>query len=144
MGFTGHNHTEISKQKLSEHWKRVGHPKGMLGKHHSEETKQKMSLARRKDNNSNWKGGITQIIRGIRWSSEYIHWKKAVLKRDNYTCQDCGSTEKIDVHHIQSILEYPGKIFTLSNGLSLCEDCHNRHTFWARLKKRGLICKKHV
>lgn len=38
-------HTEETKHKLSETWKRVGHPKGMLGKHHSEETKTKMRIS---------------------------------------------------------------------------------------------------
>jgi hypothetical protein len=113
----------------------VGHPKGMLGKHHSEESKRLMSLHRSGENNGRWKGGITIINRGIRWSAEYVRWKKEVLKRDNYTCRDCGSTKSIDVHHTIPFSQNKELIFDINNGLSLCENCHRRHTFWQRLNK---------
>lgn len=121
--------------RVSEHWKTVGHPKGMLGKHHSAETKRKMSLARRGSDHWNWKGGLKALVYGIRASSEYYQWKKAVLERDNHTCQDCGATEGLDTHHIQSLIKYPELIFDVNNGLTLCEDCHKRHTFWQVLRK---------
>jgi len=129
-------HTEEEKRKLSEHWKLVGHPKGMLGKHHSDEAKRKMSEKRRGKDNSFWKGGITTLMRGIRRSPEYYQWRKAVLERDNHICQDCGATKQVDAHHIQSIVDYPEGIFEVNNGLTICGDCHNRHTFWQKLKKK--------
>lgn len=129
----GFKHKLESRQKLSETWKKKGHPRGMLGKHHSEETKLKMSLTRQGKGNGHWKGGITKLIRGIRCSPEYYQWRKSVLTRDNYLCQDCGSTININAHHIKQIFDYPGLICDVSNGVSLCPDCHKRHTLWQKL-----------
>lgn len=132
----------MTEQKLSDTWKRIGHPKGMLGKHHSEETKKKMSLARQGNGNANWKGGLTKLVRGIRRSPEYYQWRKAVLERDKYICQDCKTTGEVDAHHIQSILDKPKLVFDIGNGLTLCEDCHHRHTFWQKLNGGKINGKK--
>ncbi len=161
----GFKHTEETKQKMREHhkdftrphtdeeklktsnsmkeWHRIHqHPK--KGKKASEETKRKMSLVRWGSKNANWKGGLTEIVKGIRRSPEFYQWRKAVLERDNHTCQDCEVTEKIEAHHIRPIIDYPEGIFEIENGLSLCGDCHNRHTFWQRLKRRKRKCKKQL
>ena len=130
-------HTLEERRKLSETWKRVGHPKGMVGKEHSEETKTKMSLARQGSKNANWKGGLTELIKGIRRSPEFYQWRKAVLERDKHICRDCQARENLDAHHIQSIIEYPEGIFDVDNGLTLCKDCHNKHTWWQRIRPKG-------
>ena len=83
-----------------------------------------MSLARRGCKNSNWKGGLTQLIRGIRRSPEYHQWKKAVLERDKCKCRLCGSEERIHAHHKLPIIEHPEEIFSVENGMALCEKCH--------------------
>lgn len=137
-------HTEGEKKQVSEkmkEWHKT-HRHPMKGKQASGETKRKMSLARQGSKNANWRGGLTELIKGIRRSPEFYQWRKAVLQRDNHICQDCGGIEKIDAHHIRSIIDYPEGIFDIDNGLALCEDCHNRHTFWQRLKGRKHKCKK--
>lgn len=131
-------HTEEEKRKTSEamkEWHRI-HEHPSKGKTASDETKLKMSLARRGLGNSNWKGGLTKLVKGIRRSPEFYQWRKAVLERDNHTCQDCGSTEQVNVHHIKAIIENPELVFEISNGLTICEDCHKRHTAWQRLNGR--------
>jgi len=47
----------------------------------------------------NWKGGITSLYALLR---EYfaVHQQKLILKRDNFTCQMCGSKNNLHVHHI--------------------------------------------
>jgi len=127
--------SEEQKQFRRE-WNKA-HPEisRMRGKKHSEETKLKMSLARQGDRNSNWKGGLTALVKGIRRSSEFYQWRKAVLERDSHTCRDCGVTERINAHHIRSIIDYPEGIFEVENGLALCEDCHKRHTSWQKLNR---------
>ena len=63
-------------------------------------------------------------------------WKLAVKKRDNYTCQSCGikhdelERKKNDVtswlhaHHIKSWREFPDLRFEVTNGITLCWQCH--------------------
>lgn len=110
------------------------------GRKHTDGTREKMSQARRGSDNPHWKGGLSELVKGIRNSPEYYQWRKAVLERDNHTCQDCGITEGLDAHHIQSIFDYPEGVFEIDNGLTLCGNCHKRHTSWRGLrpKKKGV------
>jgi 5-methylcytosine-specific restriction endonuclease McrA len=55
-------------------------------------------------------------------------WTNYILKRDLKTCRKCGKPASI-AHHIYPIKEFPGLIFMLWNGISVCLPCHNRiHT----------------
>lgn len=99
------------------------------GRKHTDETKRKMSQARRGRDNPHWKGGLSELVKGIRRSPEYHQWRKVILERDKHTCQDCGKTQNVDAHHIQSIFDYPEGVFEIDNGLILCKDCHKRHTW---------------
>ncbi len=129
---TGKKYPNISKALIGIS-RNAGENNPFYDKHHTQETKQKMSLARRGENNVNWKGGLTKLVRGIRRSPEYHQWRKAVLERDKHTCQDCGCIRRIVAHHKQSIFDYPKGVFEVDNGLALCSDCHKRHTSWQRL-----------
>lgn len=53
-------------------------------------------------------------------------WAKAVLKRDQYQCQRCGSTEQLQAHHILPYAKAPTKRLVLSNGVTLCATCHSK------------------
>lgn len=106
------------------------------GRKHTNETRKTMSESRRGSDNPHWKGGLSELVKGIRNSPEYYQWRKAVLERDSHTCQDCGGSKELDVHHIQSLLDYPEGIFEIDNGLTLCKDCHKRHTSWRGIRPR--------
>lgn len=55
-------------------------------------------------------------------------WRKAILRRDGYTCQDCGSTENLHAHHIERVLHAPEKQHDIGNGITVCVYCHaERH-----------------
>lgn len=61
-------------------------------------------------------------------------WQKArqvALIRDNYLCQSCLKDKKIVkadvVHHIKELKDYPELGLVLSNLISWCHACHNRH-----------------
>lgn len=158
QSLTGYKHTEETKLKMSknntranlgktfsEEWKkkiRENH-KGMTGKKHSEATLAKI----RGENSSSWKGGITPINLKIRTSLEYKEWRKAVFKRDDYRCYDCGAksgeAEKRVVLHADHILPFayfPRLRFDVNNGRTLCSNCHKQtDTFAGRAKAKKLF-----
>lgn len=65
-----------------------------------------------------------------RWNNRrYYAWRKAVLKRDAYTCQECGYRcprlgSTLNAHHIKGWSAYPDLRYDVENGVSLCLTCH--------------------
>ena len=57
-------------------------------------------------------------------TQEYKNWRIDVFKRDNFTCQSCGSRQNIQAHHKNSWKDYPSERHIVSNGITLCKDCH--------------------
>ena len=56
---------------------------------------------------------------------KYRQWQKVVFERDNRTCQICGLTKEImHADHIKRYSEFPELRYELSNGRTLCEECH--------------------
>lgn len=52
--------------------------------------------------------------------------KSLILKRDNYSCRDCGSTvQPLNVHH----MDRNKKNNKHSNLITLCKECHGRQHF---------------
>lgn len=70
--------------------------------------------------------------------SEYEgnNWRQKVLWRDKYTCQRCGFSSSLEAHHI--ILKSKGGTNTVTNGITLCTECH------ASLHKDEWVLKKKV
>jgi hypothetical protein len=85
-----------------------------------------------------WKGGITSENKRLRMTFEQREWRKAVYERDNYTCQECNKRGGIlNAHHIMPFSTHPMLRTELSNGITLCQSCHNKK------KKPSLnICNK--
>lgn len=91
------------------------------------------------------------ISKEIRHTNKMKLWRKAVFKRDNYTCQHCGEASKsgryihLNAHHMipmaELIASYPNIdekfkddsysvlnddfFYDLTNGTTLCESCHS-------------------
>ena len=118
--------------------------------------------AKRGKNHWHWQGGITPLGLSIKKLPEYGNWRNEVFKRDSYTCQDCGQIgKKLNPHHkirfAELLKEFLNEynqfspiednetlirlamkwqpFWEVSNGKTLCEDCHKKTLNYGRLKK---------
>jgi len=59
---------------------------------------------------------------------EYYEWRRRVFKRDDYTCQICGDCAggNLVAHHLDGYDWCKNKRTDDDNGITLCEDCHNK------------------
>jgi hypothetical protein len=73
-----------------------------------------------------WKGGITPVSMSVRNSEKYARWRKEVFERDGYKCVVCGDDRggNLNAHHVKTFSKYPNERFNVSNGVTVCEDCH--------------------
>ena len=60
------------------------------------------------------------------------------MKRDNWTCVLCGKRGgTLEVDHIKQFAYYPELRFKVSNGRTLCKDCHKKtKTHSKKIKSR--------
>lgn len=76
--------------------------------------------------NNNWKGGVTNTNQKRRNDPRLVEWRKAVMERDNFTCQDCGAIGYLQAHHIVPFSEDFSKAFDVNNGKTVCVPCHEK------------------
>ena len=60
-----------------------------------------------------------------RHTPEYKAWRNKVYQLDNWTCVLCGAKGNLEAHHISPWATNPEKRYMVSNGVSLCQDCHD-------------------
>ena len=80
--------------------------------------------------NSNWNEDLTDEDRARgRQISGYKKWRIDIYKRDDYTCQKCGKRGgcKLNAHRIEGFADNPELRTSLSNGTTLCKDCHKEY-----------------
>lgn len=78
-------------------------------------------------NNPAWvEGGKHEdFLNYLRKSDEWSIWRTQVFERDNHTCQLCGERgTELHPHHILQKCDFPDLIFEVSNGITLCKNCH--------------------
>jgi hypothetical protein len=52
-------------------------------------------------------------------------WRSSIFKRDQFTCQKCNQVGgKLNAHHIKPWADFPELRFDMSNGVTLCVNCH--------------------
>lgn len=124
-GRSGHIPNEETRVKMRA--AKAGEKNNRWGIHHTAEARAKIGAGNAGENSPNWKGGITKERIKIEAKPEYRSWRLAVFSRDNYTCQYCFERGGfIHAHHIKSFSQYSELRLDLSNGLTLCQDCHMR------------------
>jgi len=66
------------------------------------------------------------------------NWAKLVKIRDK-RCLKCGSTIKLEAHHIKQKNKYPKLALKLWNGATLCNKCHKKfhkiYGLWGGVKE---------
>ena len=112
--------------------------RGERWKKNISKTRKEQGVARG-EKNPNWRGGKTPISFVVRRLDEYKEWRRAVFRRDNYTCTACGVRGgELEAHHIEplSIILKRNEIETqeqmvacaelwdVENGRTLCKVCH--------------------
>ena len=96
------------------------------------------------ENHPRWQGGKSLETRRARAKSKYRVWREAVFARDNWTCQICGRRSKknkrieINAHHKESFAKNKSKRYDVSNGRTLCTDCHKIETHGKTLQDQRL------
>jgi len=107
-----------------------------------------VSIFQSGENSPSWEGGKSTENHRLRASKAWKEWRDAIFTRDNWTCRDCGARSQagacvtLHPHHIKSFAHHPELRFEVSNGITLCEDCHKRHTAWQVLTRRHRIANK--
>ena len=115
----GRKLTEAQKKKLSDIHKEIGAPW------------MNTPEAKARTASINWKGGITPVNKAIRSSLEYKNWRKSVIERDEYTCQQCGQIGgELQADHIKPFSMFPDMRLDLDNGRTLCKPCHLLTPTW--------------
>lgn len=106
------------------------------------------SISQKGADNPSWRGGVSTENHCLRNSKQWKVWRDAVFARDNWTCQECGARSskgnkvKLHPHHIKPFAYYPELRFEVSNGITLCYDCHKKHMEWKILRDQKNESKK--
>lgn len=83
--------------------------------------------------------------RKLHGRGQYREWRRAVLKRDCYTCQMCGSVKQLEADHIFPWSTHPELRFDVSNGRTLCNTCHKSTPTYGikmtRASAEAIICR---
>lgn len=75
----------------------------------------------------NWKGGISSEANKIRVSEANTTWRRDIMKRDKYRCQECYQWgHQLQVHHIYPFRDFIKYRFERWNGITLCVNCHRK------------------
>lgn len=110
----------------------------IFGEQKAKAMKEKMRLAKlgrkmpwnkgyQKEAHPRWIKDRTLVLEKhrLRGTHQWKEWRRAVFERDGYICQSCAILGGyLEPHHIEPLRFSMGKIFDLTNGITLCRPCH--------------------
>ena len=70
---------------------------------------------------------MQETITSARGCGKYSFWKKACLKEANYACVICGSSSRLEAHHLESFKREPETRYDVTYGVILCNICHKSY-----------------
>lgn len=72
--------------------------------------------------------GVTgPVDQSDRYTSKYKYWRRVVLERDKYSCQECCDNQSpLHVDHVKPFALFQHLRFEPSNGRTLCISCHKK------------------
>src|SRR5579863_2580409 len=72
----------------------------------------------------------SEKLKDPRWQKKRL----LIFERDNFTCQDCGSTKKpLNVHHLRYVAGKNPWEYNDDDLETLCEECHKVRTLACRI-----------
>ena len=87
-------------------------------------------------NNCNYNPDLTDEERELRrnyiGNENYDRWRRDVYKRDNYTCQCCGTKSGLgkavvlNAHHLNGYHWDKENRINIDNGITICKSCHDK------------------
>lgn len=90
----------------------------------------KQGESTRGEKHPNWNPDLSDEERkDKRLYREYREWRKKVYERDGYACMKCGDSSggNLNAHHIYAYATHKELRTELSNGATLCVECHKEY-----------------
>ena len=85
----------------------------------------KVSAKKGKDSNL-WKGGTTRSER-LKIADWCATVRSELLINANFKCNRCESNSKLELHHMETVVDKPELAYEKSNLEVLCKNCHLEH-----------------
>jgi uncharacterized CHY-type Zn-finger protein len=100
------------------------------------------SSARRGILHPNWNPGLSQEGRDHQRLNDpaYKAWRTSVFRRDLFKCSICGLSKNLIAHHLDSYSRHKDLRTEITNGITLCENCHNE--FHKRFTRKNNTLKQ--
>ena len=93
----------------------------------------------------NYKDGRSKVRTSerqeLRKHKGYADWKTKVFERDSYSCRACTKTGSLEAHHHAPWSEAAKLRLKVSNGITLCKECHR---LWHAYNRKGLFVGKEL
>jgi len=117
--------------------------KVMKGRKYSKEHRRNIGKAKERENNPNWRGGISCEPYCEQWSDQ--EYKESIKQRDGYKClnPECNKTsDKLCIHHI----DYVKKNCHPLNLITICISCNskaNKDRKWHKAWYQAIIYRRY-